>query len=213
WNKGSGIEPALKKCDLLANAQGTKGKDMRAAAQKLRTVVESYMKLLDEKIKEEGESEKGEDIKSDLYRHLKLLKATAVKFVDLFEYEAQNIEQLEKSNDMSELMVATAAANVKKAVTNAEAAVQSIKADPTPETYNKHFEKSKGEVARKITTALKAIMDSGAKWDVQTHITSLNDFATGDKMGLKLNTAKEEVLAQLKEFTTKLKAVKVAAGL
>lgn len=213
WKKGSGIEPALKECDKLANTPGTTGAKLRAATEKLRKAVNGYMKQLDDQIDKEGQSETGEDIKSDLYRHLKVLKTTAIKFVDQFEYEAQQVEQLEKSNNMADLANKTALANLKKSLSGAAAAIQAIKADPSPEMYNKHLEKSKGEVGRKLATSLKAVMGAGVDWDVQKHITSLDAFSTGDKMAVKLTTSKEDILSLLKEFSTKVKAVAADAGM
>ena len=79
FKQDSGIEPAVKKCDELANAKAGKGSadKLKEAIKVLKQKVDGYTQLLDKEIAKEA-------AKNDMYKALKALKARAAKFESHF---------------------------------------------------------------------------------------------------------------------------------
>lgn len=200
FSKGSGIEPALKKMDDLANKAKTKDspKKLREGLDDLLKKVAEYIKILDVEIQKEG------GIKTDMLKALKALKAKTDKFESHYEvsivehtYSAQQLFLDNKLGDPA----------MKKAIDSALADVKRVLAKPDQKTYDAVMGGGDG-AGRRLTTAIQGL---GSKdWDKQSFKDRLNDYATGNKMTIKANATDQEVVDEIKRFSAIVKDLNTA---
>lgn len=173
FSKGSGIEPALKKCDDLANSDSrASSKEKKATAAKLKTAladlmakVKAYLELLDKGIAAEAG-------KTDMYRALKALRAKTDKFKPHYDYAIKEME-----TDALEMLTKGGAPMLRKVVANALADVQRVLAKPDVATYDAVMSGGNG-AGRRLTTGLQMLGTDQDAVDTAAYKTQLNDFAT-----------------------------------
>lgn len=151
WRKPTGIEEALKDVDkLLANVKDWSGADStifkkwQGLNETLAKKKESYLKVLEDAIKDEKE----DSGKSDKYRHLKVLKASLNLVVSQIEQQYHfNLEQWkvrkEKGSKTMDRIDAVLISlrqlghNMQAGVAQGTKFCKEVLADPTPTNWNR----------------------------------------------------------------------------
>lgn len=100
----------------------------------------------------------------------------------------------------------------KAAFAKAATAVQKIKADPTPATYKREMDAGGRDVTQQMGNAVKLVQDPKCPRDLVALLNGLpkyrplmDEFGNGAKREVDPQATKNDVLAQLKEYSTLLK--------
>jgi hypothetical protein len=204
----SGIEPALKKCDEIANERtgNNSATKLRTELAKLQQKVGEYINLLDDEIAKQPE-------KNTLYKALKALKAKAAEFEPHYDVF---IKEHETAADPLDGLKTTAHPKVLKAIAHAVAAIKRVSANPTVAAYDAEFDTSGGSAGRTLVTALQAVQQTGGhpKYDAKAWMEKLTPWANPSgkhKVSLPTGTSREEVLETIKEFARLVKDLKSEA--
>jgi len=101
---------------------------------------------------------------------------------------------------------------VKTVATNAKAAVQSIKSDPTPATYNAVMDKGGRNYTQQFSNLIKFSKDAKCPPKVKAilngldkHKSGLDAYGNGDRRKIALTSTKDDVMKYTKEFVQLLK--------
>jgi|GEM_PF-4949684 len=200
FTKGSGIEPALKKCDELANAPSKKGSadKLKEAVKDLMKKTNDYLVLLDKEIVAEGKTNPG--IKTDLLKALKALKAKTTKFESHYA-----VSILEHEKSPMELMTALGDPLLKKTVDSALADVKRVLAKPDWQTYEAVMSGGNG-AGRRLSTSLQALTNTTI--DTAAFKQRFYEYATGSKMTMPATSSKQDVIDEIKAFERIVKDLK-----
>lgn len=101
---------------------------------------------------------------------------------------------------------------VKSAATKAKSAVQAIKADPTPDTYNKAMSEGGRNYTQQISNLVKLSKDSKCPPKVKALLSgidkyksSLDAYGNGDRRSIPSTTSDKDVIKYTKEYVQLLK--------
>jgi hypothetical protein len=131
------------------------------------------------------------------------------KGLDDAEVNAQSY--LLKAKKLLLIYIPAGTVAMKKAV----AAIQQIKADPTPATYKTAMDKGGRDLSQQFGNLCKVVDDpNAADWslvkklpDLRAYRATLADFGNGDKRSVPDDWTKTQILVRLKEFSDLVKAV------
>jgi hypothetical protein len=100
----------------------------------------------------------------------------------------------------------------KTALAKALAAVQKIKADPTPATYNTEMFAGGRDLSQQMSNVIRLMMDpkcptklTHAVMGLNLHEETLAEFGNGEKARISLEATPDQVTAQVREFSALVK--------
>lgn len=190
-----------------------------------KTQLSPKLKLLHTELENAIQQTKTQDLidspklKEVLLRGLKVLKTTLDSLGKTADAELiamrLNLANWQKELDTNEHLAKTLHVNLRSTVSRGLAAVQRLKADPTPATYNKVVKDAARDVSAQLTAVrqlAKAQVKFSGPTDPTALATALKPFATGDLMSIAPTTTKVRILELASQLNQAVKAVKAAYG-
>lgn len=190
-----------------------------------RTQLSPKLKILHTELENAIQQAKTPDVvdnpklKAALLRGLKVLRTTLDSLGKTAEAELVamrvDLANWQKEMDTNDHLAKTLQVGLRSTVSRGLAAVQRIKADPTPATYNALAGTAARDVSAQLTS-VRQLAKAQVKFSGPTDPTALNSalkpFATGNLTKIAETTTKVKILELASQLNQAVKAVKEAYG-